>query len=597
MAKMIPQDVTHLPAKTTRGEKALYRIIKKHTPDNWICYACQRLNVGTTPDFVIIGPELGLLVLEEKSIPLNLIKELTTETWTVVRDGTPEKEPHPLRQARGYAEKAAQEMKKQRRLTDNDGRLKFVYGHGVVLSSLSRHELVQSSLSLPTPPIATFEPQLVIASNELPNKGQKESDFAKRLLKMNQLFRFDDLDDKDIQTIRGALFPEVRARILADEMTDRNVGLETLTVEQEQMARGIGQNDKIPHRRLNGVSGSGKSIILRVRATDVATANPDWKILLTFFTRSLRNYLGKNLPRNIDVMTIGQSIYSHWKSHNLPDDDFDAKSEAGWESMTQRLRENNLSRAVYQAIFLDESPDLTAPQADYLRHLLSEDTDCAFFCGDDVQNIFGKKKLNWKEHGFRFKGRTSTMELSCNFRNTKQIFDFGYEFIKDQHDALSSDGNDLSEDPAHPYKNVECKRNGPKPLLKEYASTEDEQLTIIKEINRLIKVEKVPPGSIAILHPYATLKYQDLIDPYLQNLKHEGIPVHWLTKDDRSKSDYDPDNNTLTISTPFSGKGLEWDIVFMASINHYYGDNPDSLRAVAAWRARHILYPSIIQDN
>ena len=261
--------------------------------------------------------------------------------------------------------------------------------------------------------------------------------------------------------------------------------------------------------------------------------------------------------------------------------------------MTQRLREKNFSKGVYQAIFLDESQDLTAPQADYLRYLLSKDTDCAFFCGDNAQNIFGKKKLTWKDHGFRFKGRTSTMELSCNFRNTKQIFDFGFEFIKDQYGDLSSDKNGLSETTAHPYKNVVCKRNGPKPLLKEYASKEDEQLAIIKEITRLVKLEKVPPGSIAILHPYATPKYQDLIDPYLQGLKYEGVPVYWLTKDAKSKSDYDPDNNITTISTPFSGKGLEWDIVFMPSLNHYYGDNPDNLRAVAAWRARHILYPSI----
>lgn len=589
MAKMIPQDITHLPYGTTHGEKALYRIIKKHTPDNWICYAGQRLGMGTTPDFVIIGPELGVLILEEKNIPPNLIKEATTETWTVVRDGTPQRATHPLRQARGYAEKAAQAMKKYRRLTDDGGRLKFVFGHGVVLSSLTREDLVQSTLFL-APLIKTFEPHLVIGSDELPRQRQKdETDFAKRLLRMNQLFKFGNLDDDDIQTIRGALFPEVRARVFADELTDKNAILESLTVKQEQMARGIGQNDKVPHRLLNGVAGCGKSIILRVRAKDVAIANPDWKILLTFFTRSLEKYLGKNIPRNVDVMTIGRSIYDQWKFHKLDDEEFDPTSEEGWRSMTQKLQDNNLSKGKYQAIFLDESQDLTSPQADYLRHLLSEDTDCTFFCGDDAQNIFKRKKLNWINHGFKFRGRSTKMELSCNFRNTQEIFDFAWEFIKDQFDDQNLEEDNPAEAPAYPYKKVECKRKGPKPDLREYASEENEQLAIIKEIIRFVKVEKVAPRTIAILHPNATSKHQDVINPYLQRLEHENVPTYWLTKDNRSKSDYDPENNMVTLSTPDSGKGLEWDIVFMPSINRYRDDN---LCFVAALRARHTLYPS-----
>ena len=590
MAKMIPQDITHLPSGTTHGEKALYRIIKKHTPDNWICYAGQRLGTGTTPDFVIIGPELGVLILEEKNIPLNLIKEATTETWTVVRDGIPQRATHPLRQARGYAEKAAQAMKKCRRLTDDDGRLKFVFGHGVVLSSLTREELIQSTLFRAAAPlIKTFEPHLVIGSDELPRQRQKETDFAKRLLSMNRLFKFGNLDDDDIQTIRGVLFPEVRARVFADELTDKNAVLESLTVEQEQMARGIGKNDRVPHRLLNGVAGCGKSIILCLRAKEVAIANPEWKILLTFFTRSLRKYMGKNIPQNVDVMTIGQSIYKQWKFHNLDDEDFEP-SEDGWRSMTQRLQDNNLSKGEYQAIFLDESQDLTSPQADYLRHLLSEDTDCTFFCGDDAQNIFKRKKLNWIDHGFKFRGRSSTMELSCNFRNTQEIFDFAWEFIKDQFDDQDPKEDNPAEAPAYPYKKVECKRNGPKPVLKEYASEENEQLAIVQEIIRLVKVEKVAPGAIAILHPNATSGHQDVIDAYLQQLEHENVPTYWMTKDNRSKIDYDPENNTVTLSTPNSGKGLEWDIVFMPSINLYCDNN--NLYFVAALRARHTLYPS-----
>ncbi|MCK5230308.1 MAG: NERD domain-containing protein, partial [Desulfobulbaceae bacterium] len=291
MAQMIPQDIKQLSANASPGEKALYRIVQKHTPDNWICYAGQRLGTGTTPDFVIISPELGVLVLVEKNIPIHMIEGATTESWTVVRDGTSQESTHPLRQARGYVEKAAQEMGKFPRLTDDKGRLKFVYGHGVVLYGLSSQDLRQANVFHLTPLVNTFEPKLVICSDQLPGKRDSESDFAERLLGMTRLFKFENLDDDDILTIRGALFPEVQARGLADALRDKNSVLESLTIEQEQYARGIGQNDKVPHRRLNGVAGCGKSIILRVRAISVARENPDWKILLTFFTRSLKKYL------------------------------------------------------------------------------------------------------------------------------------------------------------------------------------------------------------------------------------------------------------------------------------------------------------------
>lgn len=595
MAKMIPQDITHLPVNTTHGEKALYRIIKKHTPDDWVCYVLQRLSVGTTPDFLLIGPDLGVLVLEEKNVSINMIKNLTTETWTVVRDGIPQEETHPLRQARGYVEKAAQAMKKVKRLTDKSRRLKFVFGHGVILSSIRKDEIKQGTITFTKPPIDTFEPLRVICSDELPSNRQNESDFAKRLKQMTKQFKFDPLNDGDIQSIRGVLFPEIRARVLADEMSDRNAILTSLTIEQEQMARGIGKNDKVPHRQLNGVAGSGKTIILRTRASDIAKANQDWKILVTFFTRSLKNYIGANLPENIDVMTVGQSIYRQWQQHNLDMAAFDVTSEKNWSTMVQQLREKGLSQGIYQAIFLDEYQDLEPSQADYLRHLLSEKTNCAFFCGDPAQNIFGKKPLRWIDHGFKFKGRTSNINLSCNFRNTHEIFEFAWDFIKDDFASKNAE-NVQSEALSNPYANIEIKRRGPKPILRKYASDEEEREAVCREIRRIVIDEKVPPRMISILHPNATQRYAERIEPYISYLEGNKIPTYWLSKNDSNKINYDPRDNFVTVSTPESGKGLEWDIVFMPSIERYQTDDPNYLRFVAAIRAVNILYPSACGD-
>ena len=100
MAQMIPANVNQIREASTQGEKRLYDLLKDHTSEDWICYAKQRIRNNGTPDFLIIAPDLGILVLEEKSISIDQVVQASTETWTVVRNGTPSEETHPLRQAR-----------------------------------------------------------------------------------------------------------------------------------------------------------------------------------------------------------------------------------------------------------------------------------------------------------------------------------------------------------------------------------------------------------------------------------------------------------------------------------------------------------------
>ena len=593
MAKMIPKDIKQLPPNTTVGEKALFRTIEKHTPDEWICYVGQSIRkIGKTPDFLLIGPDLGVLILEEKSLSIDQIKKFTTEKWTAVRNGVPVVEDHPLRQARGYVEKAVQLMLKVKRLTNSNGKLKFVYRHGCVLSNIHEEELTHASYpNFETPPMETFEPDLVICKNHLPSKRTKQSDFAERLKKMTQIFSFKPLNDGDIQSIRSALYPEVRARVMADELDDRNAVLSALTVEQEQMARGIGLNDSLPHRHLRGIAGCGKTIILRTRAADVASTYPDWKILVTFFTRSLKNYLAQDMPKNVTVKTIGQSMYEQWIKNGQSKDEFDVRSEEGWDRMVSVLKQKELSKGIYNAIFLDESQDLRSPEAKYLRHILSEKTNCAFFCGDLAQNIFHQNPIIWKHHGFKFLGRTSKMKLSENYRNSKAIFEFAWEFIREDF-SKNTTGSDEIDQTIKLYNDAELKRIGPTPNIKEFKSEEEELNSVCSEIKRLINQERISLKSIAIIHPNATKTFADRIKPYLKNLFEQHFHYYWLSEDNNSKINYDPNDNKICITTPNSAKGLEWDIVFMPSIEKYGGDHPNNLRFVAATRARFNLYPS-----
>lgn len=360
------------------------------------------------------------------------------------------------------------------------------------------------------------------------------------------------------------------------------------------MARGIGRNDTVPHRLLKGVAGCGKSIVLKTRAIEVARENPNWHILVTFYTRSLKNYLGNGLPANVEVATIGQTVYQQSKNFQQDNAKFDFSSEDFCNELTELLSNKEISKGKYQAIFADEIQDISNSQIRFLRHLLDESTNCAFFCGDDYQNIFGKTNVNWKELGFQFHGRTSSMDLSSNFRNTKPIIDFALDFIRKEAEDSEQEESFLNIS-TDPYDKIDCQRLGPKPVLRTYPDTSSEFSGIMAELIRLTRTERVSYSSICIIHPKATPRYQEEISPLLEQLQHEDIPYYWLSESASSKIEYAPQINKITITTPNSAKGLEWDIVFMPSINNYMGNNPDSLRFVAATRARDFLYPSNIE--
>lgn len=62
MAYMLPESI---PRKATAGERLLFHTFKEHLPDEYIVYYEPEIN-GKRPDYVIIGPDLGIVVLEVK---------------------------------------------------------------------------------------------------------------------------------------------------------------------------------------------------------------------------------------------------------------------------------------------------------------------------------------------------------------------------------------------------------------------------------------------------------------------------------------------------------------------------------------------------
>ena len=60
----------------------------------------------THPDFIVMHPRRGLLVLEVKDWRVATITRADRQTWEIVPDGVPKSVINPLEQARQYAHQA-----------------------------------------------------------------------------------------------------------------------------------------------------------------------------------------------------------------------------------------------------------------------------------------------------------------------------------------------------------------------------------------------------------------------------------------------------------------------------------------------------------
>ncbi len=153
------------------------------------------------------------------------------------------------------------------------------------------------------------------------------------LLDFVRTYEDQDLEDEDIDESRSilegakALSRSVRRRIQDPESSPAAVALRTL---EEEIAKFDSQqryvaltNLECP-QRIRGLAGSGKTVILAMKAALAHIANPDSKILVTYYTRSLRYHLTKSITRFYRHFAEGEPDWNQidvqhgWGQKNVP---------------------------------------------------------------------------------------------------------------------------------------------------------------------------------------------------------------------------------------------------------------------------------------
>lgn len=578
---------------STQGERRIAERLEQKLDDDYLLW--HDVPVGPTnshPDFVVLHPRRGLLILEVKDWRVgSTILSVDKQTWKILDNGTPKSVINPLEQARHYAHQVINALQRDPQLVQNNGphqgKLCFPWSYGVVLTNITRKQFNHAQLD------SVIEPQRAICSDEMTESVEPE-DFQSKLWEMFPYGMRGALSLPQIDRVRWILFPQVRV-VAQDNLFGDDEPLPDLMrvmdLQQEQLARSLGDG----HRVIHGVAGSGKTMILGYRAEYLskATVKP---ILVLCFNKPLAAKLAsvmaaKQLGDKVHVrsfhqwcrqqlVTYGQALPSQGDSGNYA---FELV-----ERVIRAMERNHIPCGQYAAILIDEGHDFAPEWLKLVVQMVAPETNSLLILCDDAQSIYERSKnrrFSFKQVGIQAKGRTTILKI--NYRNTRQILEAANLVA---HELLTPE--DTDDDGIPLIKPVSCGREGEKPLVIRLPNLRAEA-DKITELLSAAHNEGHAWGDMAVI-----CRHWSTADACAEALRRRKLPL-WSQTEGGA---FEPGTNTIKVLTMHSSKGLEFPVVALPGIGQMPTPGEDEkaearLFYVAATRATHKLLITASGDS
>ena len=332
------------------------------------------------PDVLIVDKELGLVIIEVKSITINQIESVNGHLWQFPnfyqKQGSPyqqaenqlyallsycDREQLIRRQVRGRAivalplitEKEWQEKGFDRLPNCPPIIFKEQLGAGSLIKKIEKSSLVQSGKNLSN---EQWELLLaVVGGTPVLRKTLSESVTI----------------DPNGKT-RSSVINQLRERLYELDLQQQHIGLEIPPGMQ----------------RIRGIAGSGKTVLLCQKAANMHLKHPDWDIALVFFTRSLYDQIEDLVDKWIRHFSCGELDYKSnvqaqsklrilhaWGAKNRPgfyrtickqneqsplkvsDTDYKQPNE-GLADISKSLMKKTKIKQMFDAVLIDEGQDL-----------------------------------------------------------------------------------------------------------------------------------------------------------------------------------------------------------------------------------------------
>ena len=591
MATVIPS-LSACVSRMTAGERRLAeRLEQKLDEDYLVWYDVPVGPKHAHPDFVVLHPRRGMLILEAKDWRLDTVRRADKQTWQILAGGVPKSVANPIEQARHYAHQVVDALSPDPNLRGTNGRLSFPWSYGVVFTHITRKQFEAAGLH------HAIEAHRVVCADEMQANAEAE-EFQRRLWAMFPTMMRGVLSLPQIERVRWILFPEVRVGVQPglfenedDAQTLPDI-MRVMDLQQEQLARSLGEG----HRVIHGVAGSGKTMILGVRAEQLAKATTrDGKpILVLCFNQPLAAKLesvmsAKGLADRVHVRHFHRWCHRQLVTYGqaLP-----ADGPRFFEELVQRVIRGvdraQIPSGQYRAVLIDEGHDFEPAWLNLVTQMVDPSTNSLLLLYDDAQSIYQRRRarqFSFKSVGIQAQGRTTVLKI--NYRNTRQVLQTASMIAADLLRAEDSD-----DDGVPLLQPVSCGREGPEPLVIRLPSLRDEALRIA-ELLSASHEQGHAWGDMAVL-----CRSYDQREQCASALKRRGLP-HQVRRDNAS---FDPAADSIKVMTMHVSKGLEFPVVALCGVGQMPTpdhDEADEARLfyVAATRATQALIVGLSGDG
>ncbi len=551
MAELIPEK---LPSKASAGEKRVFAILEK-LPDDCIVYYEPVIN-NRHPDFVVLHPSIGVLIIEVKGwYAPRIVRADTTEVVIKVGDRK-EAQKHPLRQARDYMFRLKDEARQHldtsallEKFGRRQGQFRFPFGHMAVLSNMRREQIKAL-------PPALFPATKVATRDELDLFEDLRPEQLTSALQgyFDPWWPFPALTSEEMSLLRAVVHPEI---VIERAVSPRQT-LKLLDFRQERHARSIGHG----HRIVHGVAGSGKTVLLIARAK-LTAGDLSKKILLLCYNRGLADYLITVLGSLANVVV--KTFHAWGWRHGVDFRADEAVDDFGKRLLT-KLEGGEGDARSFDCVLIDEAQDFPQSWFECGRLALKEPDDGdLLIVGDWGQSLYQRRSFTWAEARIQAKGRTinTRFDFDRNYRNTREILQIAAPFAVTPNPWRREDQQAL-------FVSVDADaavRTGPMPRLIAAADRRSECISAYKTVQDWLQHglpssdrarEMVAPSEIAVLYPRLEERLAETMNEFADVLG-KVVPVNWPKGEKVAPNRRD----AVDIRTIHSAKGLQWRAVVL----------------------------------
>ena len=431
---------------------------------------------------------------------------------------------------------------------------------------------------------------------------------------------------ENISTIRHG-----RTQRTADKDDSRGAKLTRLeaaiaTLDPEQGKAVIETVDGI--QRIRGLAGSGKTIVLALKAAYLHAYNPDWRIAVTFNTRSLKG----QFQRFINTFCLAQvgvepdwerlRVVNAWGAPGRPDRDgmyyefcrvhdvdyLDfgrARAQYGMDSAFAQACRLALQQAtdkapVYDAILVDEAQDFS-PDFLQICHRLLGLQKRLIYAYDELQSLTGSSLPAPEQiFGDDHRALSNDIVLQRCYRNSRPVLatahalgfgiyrkprkegEIGIVQMFDQPRLWEDIGYQRKSGDLQPGCSVALARTletSPRFLEKHsqiddlvqfisFASTTEQAEWLAKEIGRNLSGDELRPDDIMVINP-DPISTRKQVGPIRRRLLDAGIQCH-LAGVDTASDVFGGDLDSVTFTGIHRAKGNEAAMVYIINAQDCY---------------------------